>query len=45
MAKLKIATTDDAKQYFTTTAIGIVITLIGVPIYFYMQKKNAKAEH
>lgn len=32
-------------QQFTTTAIGIVITLIGVPIYFYMQKKNAKVEH
>ena len=32
-------------QQFTTTAIGIVITLIGVPIYFYKQKKNATAEH
>ena len=32
-------------QQFTTTAIGIIITLIGVPIYFYMQKKNAKVEH
>lgn len=30
-------------QQFVTTAIGVVITLIGVPIYFYIQKKN-KAE-
>lgn len=31
-------------QQFVTTAIGIVITLIGVPIYFYMQKKNKAKE-
>lgn len=27
-------------QQFVTTAIGIIITLIGVPVYYYMQRKK-----
>lgn len=27
-------------QQFVTTAIGIIITLIGIPVYFYIQRKN-----
>ena len=27
-------------QQFASTAIGIVITLIGIPVYYYMEKKH-----